>query len=94
MLWDAIPGTHKCETTLEEEIIHTGINGKAAITIQHGQLPREQVTGKASNPVELPAERIPENYYQFRRIVYSGHNDVCSDISDTVHLRDFPHNYE
>jgi gliding motility-associated-like protein len=42
-------------------------------------------------PVILPTERIPENYYRFRRIVYSGHNDVCSDISDTIDLRDFPH---
>ena len=42
------------------------------------------------NPAELLTERIPENYYQFRRIVYSGPDSVCTDISDTVHLRDFP----
>jgi gliding motility-associated-like protein len=42
------------------------------------------------DPVELLTERIPENYYQFRRIVYSGLDSVCSDISDTIHLRDFP----
>ncbi len=41
------------------------------------------------DPAELP-ERIPENYYQFRRIVYSGKNNVCSDTSNIIELRDFP----
>jgi hypothetical protein len=43
------------------------------------------------DPVELLVEGIPANYYQFRRIVYSGPDSACSDISDTVHLRDFAH---
>ncbi|MEI6049788.1 MAG: gliding motility-associated C-terminal domain-containing protein [Bacteroidota bacterium] len=41
------------------------------------------------NPVELP-QRLPLNEYYFRRIVYSGNNDVCKDTSASVHLKDFP----
>lgn len=41
------------------------------------------------DPPEL-AEKIPLNDYLFRRIVYSGSNDVCFDTSGVVHLRDYP----
>lgn len=42
------------------------------------------------DPVEQLLERIPQNDYEYRRIVYSGNNDVCSDTSNIIHLRDFP----
>ncbi|TFH48517.1 MAG: gliding motility-associated C-terminal domain-containing protein, partial [Bacteroidia bacterium] len=45
--------------------------------------------GSGYNPVELP-QRIPSNEYYFRRIVYSGNNDACTDTSGIIHLRDFP----
>lgn len=41
------------------------------------------------NPIELP-QRIPSNQYIFRRIVYSGSNNVCASTSNEVLLRDFP----
>jgi gliding motility-associated-like protein len=44
----------------------------------------------AYNPVEQ-AERIPSNEYDFKRIVFSGNDDVCQDTSDVIHLRDYPH---
>jgi len=48
-------------------------------------------TSNASSydPVELP-QRVPYNDYNFRRIVYSGSNDVCFDTSNAVNLIDFP----
>ncbi|HEX2968396.1 MAG TPA: gliding motility-associated C-terminal domain-containing protein [Bacteroidales bacterium] len=48
-------------------------------------------TGNLSgyNPQEL-SEKVPNNEYYFRRIVYSGLSDVCSSISNLVRLRDFP----
>jgi gliding motility-associated-like protein len=41
------------------------------------------------NPVELP-QRYPSNEYRYRRIVYSGNNDVCKDTTTDVIIRDFP----
>ena len=41
------------------------------------------------NPVELP-QRVPSNQYIYRRVVYSGTNDVCSSVSNTVTLKDYP----
>lgn len=41
------------------------------------------------NPTELPS-RIPLNEYKFRRVVYSGSNDVCVKTSNAVLLKDFP----
>jgi hypothetical protein len=46
-------------------------------------------TAPGYNPVELP-QRIPSNQYIFRRVVYSGSNDVCSSVSNAVLLTDFP----
>jgi gliding motility-associated-like protein len=46
-------------------------------------------TGVGYDPVELP-EKIPYNDYRFRRVVYSGINDVCKDTSAAVLIRDFP----
>jgi gliding motility-associated-like protein len=46
-------------------------------------------TQSGYDPVEQ-AQRVPSNEYYFRRIVYSGNNDVCFDTSAVVHLRDFP----
>ena len=45
--------------------------------------------GAGYNPVELP-QRIPSNQYIYRRVVYSGSNNVCVSTSDTVVLKDFP----
>jgi hypothetical protein len=42
------------------------------------------------DPAELPVQRIPFNQYIFRRVVYSGSNNVCVSVSDTVLLKDFP----
>ncbi len=44
---------------------------------------------KNYNPVEQP-QRLPSNEYDYRRIVFSGDNNVCADTSTVVHLRDFP----
>ena len=41
------------------------------------------------NPVELP-ENAPFNQYYFRRVVYSGLNDVCVNTSRAILLKDFP----
>jgi gliding motility-associated-like protein len=41
------------------------------------------------NPGELPS-RVPFNEYKFRRVVYSGSNDVCVNTSNAVLLKDFP----
>jgi hypothetical protein len=41
------------------------------------------------NPTELP-QRIPSNQYIFRRVVYSGSNNVCTSTSNAVLLKDFP----
>ena len=41
------------------------------------------------NPTELP-QRSPSNQYIFRRVVYSGSNNVCSSTSNAVLLKDFP----
>lgn len=41
------------------------------------------------DPVEL-AQRSPSNQYIFRRVVYSGNNNVCSSVSNAVLLKDFP----
>ncbi len=41
------------------------------------------------NPTEL-AEKIPSNEYYFRRVVLSGTGDVCTSVSNTVLLKDFP----
>lgn len=41
------------------------------------------------NPGELP-QRVPFNEYYFRRVVYSGSNDVCVNTSNIVLLKDFP----
>ena len=41
------------------------------------------------NPVEQ-AQRIPWNEYYFRRVVYSGSQDVCRDTSSSVHVKDYP----
>jgi hypothetical protein len=45
--------------------------------------------GPGYNPVEL-SEKIPFNQYLYRRVAYSGNNNVCSTISNTVLLKDFP----
>ena len=45
--------------------------------------------GTGYNPIELP-QRIPSNQYLFRRIVYSGSNNVCTSSSNELLLRDFP----
>lgn len=45
--------------------------------------------GTDYNPVEL-AQRAPSNQYIYRRVVYSGSNDVCSSVSNAVLLKDFP----
>jgi gliding motility-associated-like protein len=45
--------------------------------------------GTGYNPIELP-QRTPFNQYIFRRIVYSGSDNVCVSTSDTVLLKDFP----
>lgn len=45
--------------------------------------------GPGYNPSEL-SQRIPWNEYYYRRVVYSGSNDVCKDTSAAVHLKDFP----
>jgi hypothetical protein len=45
--------------------------------------------GPGYNPTELP-QRIPSNQYIFRRVVYSGSNNVCSSTSNAVLLKDFP----
>jgi gliding motility-associated-like protein len=45
--------------------------------------------GTVYNPIELP-QRAPMNEYYFRRIVYSGMNDVCISTSTPVLLRDYP----
>lgn len=46
---------------------------------------------KNYNPVELSEEKVPYNEYIFRRIVYSGNNDVCSSISNAVLIKDYAH---
>jgi hypothetical protein len=45
--------------------------------------------GTGYNPVELP-QRTPSNQYLYRRIVYSGSNNVCASASNEVLLKDFP----
>jgi len=45
--------------------------------------------GTGYNPTELP-QRIPSNQYIFRRIVYSGSNNVCASTSNAVLLKDYP----
>jgi gliding motility-associated-like protein len=45
--------------------------------------------GAGYNPVEL-AQRIPSNQYIYRRVVYSGSNNVCVSTSDSVIVKDFP----
>ena len=45
--------------------------------------------GTGYNPTELP-QRTPSNQYIFRRVVYSGSNNVCSSTSNAVLLKDFP----
>lgn len=45
--------------------------------------------GTGYNPGELPS-RVPLNEYKFRRVVYSGSNDVCVNTSNAVLLKDFP----
>jgi hypothetical protein len=45
--------------------------------------------GPGYNPTELP-QRTPSNQYIFRRVVYSGSNNVCSSTSNAVLLTDFP----
>ena len=45
--------------------------------------------GPGYNPTELP-QRTPSNQYIFRRVVYSGSNNVCSSTSNAVLLKDFP----
>jgi hypothetical protein len=41
------------------------------------------------NPGELP-QRVPFNEYLYRRVVYSGNNNVCVSTSNAVLLKDFP----
>jgi hypothetical protein len=45
--------------------------------------------GPGYNPVELP-QRLPSNEYLYRRVVYSGSQNVCSSTSNAVLLKDFP----
>ena len=45
--------------------------------------------GPGYNPTELP-QRIPSNQYIFRRVVYSGSNNVCASTSNAVLLKDYP----
>ncbi len=45
--------------------------------------------GPDYTPTMLP-QRIPSNQYIFRRIVYSGSNNVCQSVSNSVLLKDFP----
>jgi len=45
--------------------------------------------GTGYNPTEL-VQRIPSNQYIFRRVVYSGSNNVCTSTSNAVLLKDFP----
>jgi gliding motility-associated-like protein len=45
--------------------------------------------GAGYDPTELP-QRVPSNQYIFRRVVYSGSNDVCISTSNAVLLKDFP----
>jgi gliding motility-associated-like protein len=45
--------------------------------------------GPGYNPTELP-QRSPSNQYIFRRVVYSGSNNVCSSTSNAILLKDFP----
>ncbi|HEX2922190.1 MAG TPA: gliding motility-associated C-terminal domain-containing protein, partial [Bacteroidales bacterium] len=45
--------------------------------------------GPDYNPVEL-SQNQPFNKYLYRRIVYSGEDDVCSNISVPVSFKDFP----
>jgi gliding motility-associated-like protein len=45
--------------------------------------------GSGYNPAELP-QKIPFNEYRYRRVVYSGNNNVCMNTSNAVLLKDFP----
>lgn len=55
-----------------------------------GWLPAPGINnGPGYNPSELPS-RVPLNEYMFRRVVYSGSNDVCVNTSNAVLLKDFP----
>ncbi len=45
--------------------------------------------GSGYDPTEL-SQRVPMNEYNFRRVVLSGSNDVCTKTSASVLLRDYP----